>query len=867
MRALYRIPLLAISTLVLLKCLKRLEELNDNARSPPSIPKTEQPPSRPPSFVKINADYLSSFGIKSYKIIRAIHDETNTHRQKRSIIENNSYRILTLELDHKNITLILKNTNDFFSTNADIHLGSSTFPINSSILYEGYVLDHPETSYVSGGFYSNWFDGIIKLSNETWHIEPTRKYDISLSDVGPSIIYNALDVDITKYNSKEAFRYKRYVINEDEELSSSSSSSSFCGLNEDKIREEMQKETERLVKTEYNDFNYTSHYTRTKRQTTNNAERERTCCYIYIRIDPTLWDIVYKNEGLNEKEPTIHALVTFLYRIVTAANAIYRSVQFESNGDFLNRFTLRIKRIRILTFDDCKQKNLSLSETNICRSYLDSNVLLTWHSAENFDEYCLAYIFTARDFGDGTLGLAWMGSIASNSRGGICEKPAKDIYEGQRIIKTLNTGMITVINHNTRTSALMTELTFSHEVGHNLGAEHDDEKCGGDAKYGYYIMYRRATTGLEENNNKFSNCSMSKMGPFMISIKNQFLGKINCLTECSKVGYCGNRNVEDDEECDCGFSSECTDHCCYPADVSDAKLSCKLKSGARCSPSKGPCCSDQCTFHSTSHICHKDKSSQDCIGDVRCDGIRATCPLNDTQFFKPIDTPCNLNTALCDRGECNKSICTLIGKTECTLTIRNVVEPLRQRGIDREYLCHIGCFDTRTNSCIDTHTLLMPNNYSKTGYGYKHRPGHACAGTAGYCDVFGKCRAVDAEGPLTRLKNMLLNEENIRTLTEIIHEYWWALVLGLLGLIGFMSIFVKLCSVHTPSSNPHFKPARSLSFRHGSYDPRHHSLEIPRPPSSPLILTRIEHNSLEQKSKGDARGRSSSNNKDNISCL
>jgi hypothetical protein len=45
--------------------------------------------------------------------------------------------------------------------------------------------------------------------------------------------------------------------------------------------------------------------------------------------------------------------------------------------------------------------------------------------------------------------------------------------------------------------------------------------------------------------------------------------------------------------------------------------------------------------------------------------------------------------------------------------------------------------------------------------------GHACAGTAGYCDVFGKCRAVDAEGPLTRLKNMLLNEENIRTLNEI----------------------------------------------------------------------------------------------------
>jgi hypothetical protein len=43
-------------------------------------------------------------------------------------------------------------------------------------------------------------------------------------------------------------------------------------------------------------------------------------------------------------------------------------------------------------------------------------------------------------------------------------------------------------------------------------------------------MYRRATTGLEENNNKFSNCSMEKMGPVVISVKNQLLGKVNCLT-------------------------------------------------------------------------------------------------------------------------------------------------------------------------------------------------------------------------------------------------------------------------------------------------------------------------------------------------
>ena len=132
-----------------------------------------------------------------------------------------------------------------------------------------------------------------------------------------------------------------------------------------------------------------------------------------------------------------------------------------------------------------------LNEENLCRPFLDSNVLLGWHSAENFGQYCLSYLFSARDFGDGTLGLAWIGSFSSSkknltiqknvfsifrffcpeSRGGICEKPARGEYEGHRVIKTLNTGVITVINHHSRVSSIMTDLTFAHEIGHSLGAE------------------------------------------------------------------------------------------------------------------------------------------------------------------------------------------------------------------------------------------------------------------------------------------------------------------------------------------------------------------------------------------------------------
>jgi hypothetical protein len=165
-------------------------------------------------------------------------------------------------------------------------------------------LDHPDSSYVSGGFYSNWFDGTIKMSNETWHIEPTRKYGEHLVNAGPSIIYNALDVDMTKYNSNNPFRSKRFVINEDEE-----SSSSFCGLDKNNKREQMRKETERLVE----DMDFKSRYTRSKRQTKDNIERERTCCYIYIRVDPTLWDVVYKNEGLNVR---IFRAIIFIFTLL-----------------------------------------------------------------------------------------------------------------------------------------------------------------------------------------------------------------------------------------------------------------------------------------------------------------------------------------------------------------------------------------------------------------------------------------------------------------------------------------------------------------------------------------------------------------------
>ena len=58
---------------------------------------------------------------------------------------------------------------------------------------------------------------------------------------------------------------------------------------------------------------------------------------------------------------------------------------------------------------------------HIQRPYLFIYISLTASIAEeDYDAFCLAYMFTYRDFEGGTLGLAWTGDL--KNAGGVCEK-------------------------------------------------------------------------------------------------------------------------------------------------------------------------------------------------------------------------------------------------------------------------------------------------------------------------------------------------------------------------------------------------------------------------------------------------------------
>jgi len=253
-------------------------------------------------------------------------------------------------------------------------------------------------------------------------------------------------------------------------------------------------------------------------------------CELLVAVDEPLFA---------QRQRSIENVTRLVASLVDGLNTIYARTFFV--GRFASYY-FRVKNIHVL-HDFCGECNQT-----------QQGFLQRFTTYADTEEYCLAVIFTHRDFPSGVQGLAW--------RNTVCES-------------RFNTGFITFLNHQQEANEKDMVMTLAHEIGHNFGAQHDeDTQCAPQGNN--FIM---AESGSNDKDLQFSPCSLHDMNTRMEEVIDPSNNKHfdTCFTDkeqdASRPSFCGNSVVEYGEECDCGLDYRtCPDPCCYagrpdPADL------------------------------------------------------------------------------------------------------------------------------------------------------------------------------------------------------------------------------------------------------------------------------------------------------------
>uniref|UniRef100_A0A673J0G4 Disintegrin and metalloproteinase domain-containing protein 10 n=1 Tax=Sinocyclocheilus rhinocerous TaxID=307959 RepID=A0A673J0G4_9TELE len=536
-------------------------------------------------------------------------------RAKRALSHQDQFLHLDFHAHGRHFNLRMKRDTSLFAPDLKVEVSGEEIPYDTSHIYTGEIYGEKGT-LTHGSIVDGKFEGFIKSHKGTYYVEPSERYLKDQNVPYHSVIYHEDDIgELILHCTDLHHILNHHLFNV-----------LLCPLADGPV----------ILR---------------KRRA---AQAEKNTCQLFIQTD----HLFHKYYGSRE------AVIAQISSHVKAIDSIYQSTDFKG----IRNISFMVKRIKINTTEDEKDASNPFRFANIgVEKFLELN------SEQNHDDYCLAYVFTDRDFDDGVLGLAWVGAPTGSS-GGICEKN-KQYSDGKR--KSLNTGIITVQNYASHVPSKVSHITFAHEVGHNFGSPHDsgsdctpgESKTQDQKEKGNYIMYARATSGDKFNNNKFSICSIRNIS--QVLDKKRYL----CFVESGQP-ICGNGMVEANEQCDCGYSDQCKDKCCYDASAPEG-LKCKLKPDTLCSPSQGPCCTPECTFKYSDVKCREES---ECALKGMCSGNSAQCP---TSTPKENFTSCHTNSQVCLNGVCSGSICQKYGLDVCTCAT--------EEGKDDTELCHVCC--------------------------------------------------------------------------------------------------------------------------------------------------------------------------------
>uniref|UniRef100_A0A3Q1LPJ9 ADAM metallopeptidase domain 20 n=1 Tax=Bos taurus TaxID=9913 RepID=A0A3Q1LPJ9_BOVIN len=192
----------------------------------------------------------------------------------------------------------------------------------------------------------------------------------------------------------------------------------------------------------------------------------------------------------------------------------------------------------------------------------------------------VVHIFVKKNYGE-TLGLAFVGTVCQRQFScGI------ETFHDQRIF--------------------ILSYIVTHEMGHNLGMDHDNPKickCGASE----CILFPSVALTT-----KFSNCSYADY--CNLGHRRRCLYTSPNPHTVIRETRCGNRVVEEGEECDCGSLETCnTDPCC--------QLNCTMTAGINCA--FGLCCHN-CMFSQSGTVCRK--VANECDLPEWCNGTSSQCP-------------------------------------------------------------------------------------------------------------------------------------------------------------------------------------------------------------------------------------------------